>query len=84
MHKKGKSTPEVIFTMLHSGGKFDGNSYKTSGGLHGVGASVVNALSEFCYVTIYRDKKIYEIGFKNGGHLARHLKLIGKTVKLVL
>lgn len=81
MHKKGKSTPEVIFTMLHSGGKFDGNSYKTSGGLHGVGASVVNALSEFCYVTIYRDKKIYEIGFKNGGHLARHLKLIGKTVK---
>ncbi|WP_342224436.1 DNA topoisomerase IV subunit B [Spiroplasma endosymbiont of Asaphidion curtum] len=81
MHKKGKSTPEVIFTMLHSGGKFDGNSYKTSGGLHGVGASVVNALSEFCYVTIYRDKKIYEIGFKNGGHLARHLKLIGKTIK---
>ncbi|WP_339024137.1 DNA topoisomerase IV subunit B [Spiroplasma endosymbiont of Agriotes lineatus] len=81
MHKKGKSTPEVIFTMLHSGGKFDGNSYKTSGGLHGVGASVVNALSEFCYITIYRDKKIYEIGFKNGGHLTRHLKLIGKTVK---
>lgn len=80
-HKSGKSTPEVIFTILHAGGKFDDHSYKSSGGLHGVGASVVNALSKSLNVTIYRDKKISEIKFTNGGRVAKSLKTIGKTNK---
>lgn len=81
MHASKQSTPEVIFTVLHAGGKFDTNSYKTSGGLHGVGASVVNALSSWMIVTIARDKKLYEIKFKNGGKVDQPLKLIGNTYK---
>ncbi len=81
MHKIGKSTPEVIYTVLHAGGKFETAGYKVSGGLHGVGASVVNALSKKMEVTIYRDGKISTISFKNGGKVDSPLKAIGKTNK---
>lgn len=76
-HSSGKSTPEVIYTVLHAGGKFENSGYKVSGGLHGVGSSVVNALSEWMKVTICRDGKIHEIKFKNGGHVESPLKQIG-------
>ena len=78
-HESGKSTPEVIYTILHAGGKFSESGYKVSGGLHGVGASVVNALSEWMDVVIYRDGKISEIKFTNGGHVSSPLKQIGTT-----
>ena len=78
-HKSGKSTPEVIYTILHAGGKFDNDGYKVSGGLHGVGASVVNALSKWMTVTIYNNGEIHEIKFENGGHLKEKLKKIGTT-----
>ena len=78
-HASGKSTPEVIYTILHAGGKFSESGYKVSGGLHGVGASVVNALSEWMNVTIYRDGVISTIKFHNGGHLLEDLKQIGTT-----
>ena len=77
MHSSGKSTPEVIYTVLHAGGKFSDGGYKVSGGLHGVGASVVNALSEYLEVTTRRDKEEYYIKFSNGGHLEVPLKKIG-------
>jgi len=79
MHKTGKPTPEVIFTILHAGGKFGQGGYKTSGGLHGVGASVVNALSVFLEVTIHRDGKKYRQRFENGGHPVTTLEHIGTT-----
>ena len=80
-HESGKSTPEVIYTVLHAGGKFEEGGYKVSGGLHGVGASVVNALSKWMKVEINRDGGKYEISFKNGGHLDSNLKKIGNTNK---
>ena len=79
MHKMGKPTPEVIFTVLHAGGKFGQGGYKTSGGLHGVGSSVVNALSTFLEVTIYREGQVYKQRFENGGKPATSLDIIGKT-----
>ena len=79
MHRTGKPTPEVIFTILHAGGKFGQGGYKTSGGLHGVGASVVNALSEWLVVKIKRDGYIFEQRFENGGKPVTTLEKIGKT-----
>ncbi len=79
MHQIGKPTPEVIFTVLHAGGKFGQGGYKASGGLHGVGAAVVNALSEWLEVTIYRDGYQYYQSFKDGGQLDTPLKQLEKT-----
>jgi len=80
-HASGKSTPEVIYTVLHAGGKFEASGYKVSGGLHGVGASVVNALSKWLEVTIKRDKGEYFIRFHNGGVTDTPLTKIGTTNK---
>ncbi len=81
MHSSGKPTPEVIYTVLHAGGKFEEAGYKVSGGLHGVGGSVVNALSKWMEVTIKRDKGEYFIRFKDGGKVDKPLKKIGTTNK---
>ena len=75
--KTGISTVETIFTVLHAGGKFGGGAYKVSGGLHGVGASVVNALSEWLEVRVYNGGKVYYVRFENGGHVVEPLKVIG-------
>ena len=81
MHASGKPTPEVIYTVLHAGGKFEESGYKVSGGLHGVGGSVVNALSKWMEVTIKKDKKEYFIRFKDGGKVDIPLKETGTTSK---
>ena len=81
MHATGKPTVEVIFTVLHAGGKFGQGGYKTSGGLHGVGSSVVNALSTWLEVEITRDGASYKQRFENGGHPATGLIKTGKAPK---
>ena len=80
MHRSGKNTLQVIFTVLHAGGKFtDQGGYKTAGGLHGVGASVVNALSEWLEVEVCRDRKRYLMRFENGGKKVSKLQELGNT-----
>ena len=74
--KTGKSTVETVYTVLHAGGKFGGGGYKVSGGLHGVGASVVNALSKWVEVKVYKNGKVYFIRFEDGGHTVAPLKVI--------
>ena len=75
--KTGKSTVETVYTVLHAGGKFGGGGYKVSGGLHGVGASVVNALSEWMEVRVYKNSNVYYQRYFNGGHPEEDLKIIG-------
>ena len=74
--KTGKSTVETVYTVLHAGGKFGGGGYKVSGGLHGVGASVVNALSKWVEVKVYKNGKVYFIRFEDGGHTVAPLNII--------
>ena len=81
LHSTGKNTMEIIYTKLNAGGKFGGNGYKTTGGLHGVGASVVNALSSYMFVTSYRDGKIHQMKFENGGTKVSPVSIIGDTRK---
>ncbi|EGZ31192.1 ATP-binding protein, partial [Malacoplasma iowae] len=82
IHPKTKmSTVDTVFTSLHAGGKFDDSAYGVSGGLHGVGSSVVNALSSWLTVTVKRDGKIYESKFKDGGKIVQKSTIIGNTNK---
>lgn len=81
IHATGKNTMEIIYTKLNAGGKFGGNGYKTTGGLHGVGASVVNALSSYMIVTSYRDGKIHQMRFDNGGTKVSKMQVLGDTKK---
>ena len=76
--KTGKSTVETVYTVLHAGGKFGGGGYKVSGGLHGVGASVVNALSKWLEVKVYKNGEVNYIRFENGGHTVEPLRVIDK------
>ena len=76
--KTGLSTVETVYTVLHAGGKFGGGGYKVSGGLHGVGASVVNALSTWVEVIVYQNGKIHQIRFENGGHTTSPLTVVGE------
>ena len=76
----GKPALEVVFTVLHAGGKFGGGGYKVSGGLHGVGASVVNALSQWLQVRVHKNGNIYEMKFSRG-HITQEMKIVGKTEK---
>ena len=77
----GRPGVEIVFTELHAGGKFNSSVYKSAGGLHGVGASVTNALSEFCDVTVFQNGGVYHLRFENGGHLVNPLEKIGETKK---
>ena len=79
--KTGKSTVETVYTVLHAGGKFGGGGYKVSGGLHGVGASVVNALSSWLEVKVYKNGNVYYQRYENGGHPVDELKIIDSCSK---
>ena len=81
LHKTGKNTMEIIYTQLNAGGKFGGGGYKTSGGLHGVGGSVVNALSSFMIVTSCREGKIHQMRFDDGGKKVSKMEILGDTKK---
>ena len=78
LHKKGVSAERVVLSTLHAGGKFDNDSYKTSGGLHGVGASVVNALSQWLEVRVHKDGQIYEMKFARG-QVTQPMQVVGQT-----
>lgn len=80
-HSSGIPTAQVVYTILHAGGKFDGNSYKSSVGLHGVGASVVTALSEYLEVTICRDGKTFHQKYEDGGHIIGKYEQVGTSMK---
>ena len=77
----GRPGVEIVFTELHAGGKFNSSVYKSAGGLHGVGASVTNALSEWCDVTVYQNNGVYHLRFEDGGHLVEPLNRIGDSKK---